>query len=63
MDDLIKRSDAIEDVKRACGVWIDDGDCTICSKCKTAYGLTVLGTLYAPNFCPNCGARMRGVSR
>ena len=42
------------------GHWIDDGDCSICSKCHEAYGLTSLGQLYAPNFCPNCGADMRG---
>ena len=39
------------------GHWIDDGDCSICSKCHEAYGLTSLGQLYTPNFCPNCGSR------
>ena len=39
------------------GHWIDDGDCSICSKCHEAYGLTSLGKLYTPNFCPNCGSR------
>lgn len=42
------------------GHWIDDGDCSICSKCHEAYGLTLLGQLYTPNFCPNCGADMKG---
>ena len=42
------------------GHWIDDGDCSICSKCHETYGLTLLGQLYTPNFCPNCGADMRG---
>ena len=36
------------------GDWIGDGDCIICSNCKTAY------TFMGSNFCPNCGADMRG---
>jgi len=36
------------------GEWIGDGDCIICSNCKTAY------TFMGSNFCPNCGADMRG---
>lgn len=54
--------EAIEAVPTAnkSGHWIDDGDCSICSKCHETYGLTLLGQLYAPNFCPNCGADMRG---
>lgn len=35
------------------GEWIGDGDCIICSNCKTAY------TFMGSNFCPNCGADMR----
>lgn len=54
--------EAIEAVPAAnkSGHWIDDGDCSICSKCHEAYGLTSLGQLYTPNFCPNCGADMKG---
>lgn len=36
------------------GRWISDGDCIICSNCKTAY------TFMGSNFCPSCGADMRG---
>lgn len=36
------------------GEWIGDGDCIICSNCKTAY------TFMGSNYCPNCGADMRG---
>ena len=36
------------------GHWIFDGDCLICSKCKKAYSFS------GSNFCPNCGADMRG---
>lgn len=36
------------------GRWIGDGDCIICSNCKTAY------TFMGSNFCPHCGADMRG---
>ena len=40
--------------ERKKGKWIDDGDCLICSCCKKAY------TFSGSNFCPNCGADMRG---
>ena len=36
------------------GKWIYDGDCLICSHCRTAY------TFSGSNYCPNCGADMRG---
>jgi len=42
----------VRPVKR--GEWIGDGDCIICSNCKTAY------TFMGSNFCPSCGADMRG---
>ena len=40
--------------ERKRGEWIFDGDCLICSECNKAY------TFIGSNFCPNCGADMRG---
>lgn len=39
-----------------CGKWINDGDCLICSCCKTAYNSWFTGS----NYCAECGADMRG---
>lgn len=58
-EDVYEAIEAVPTANRS-GHWIDDGDCSICSKCHETYGLTLLGQLYAPNFCPNCGADMRG---
>lgn len=57
-EDVYEAIEAVPTANRS-GHWIDDGDCSICSKCHEAYGLTSLGQLYTPNFCPNCGADMR----
>ena len=38
------------------GKWINDGDCLICSCCKTAYNSWFTGS----NYCAECGADMRG---
>jgi len=59
LQDAYKLISALPSANKS-GHWIDDGDCSICSKCHETYGLTLLGQLYAPNFCPNCGADMRG---
>lgn len=41
--------------EREKGEWIFDGDCIHCNKCKRAFN-----NLIGFNFCPNCGADMRG---
>lgn len=43
------------DSEREKGEWIYDGDCIHCSSCKSAFN-----NLIGFNFCPNCGADMRG---
>lgn len=40
------------------GMWIYDGDCYICNKCGTAYSWWA--DSQTSNYCPNCGAEMRG---
>lgn len=47
--------------KREKGEWINEGRIIRCSKCKIGYA-TVKGMKSALtyNFCPNCGADMRG---
>lgn len=43
------------------GEWMDFGECSVCR--KQAYDFIegcVEGVEYMPNFCPNCGADMRG---
>lgn len=40
------------------GHWIHDGDCIICNKCLKAFGWISMNM--ASDFCPNCGADMRG---
>lgn len=37
--------------------WMDDGDCLICSNCKTAYSMPFTGS----NYCPNCGQKMDNI--
>ena len=49
----LKKAD-VQPVKR--GKWINDGDCLICSCCKTAYNSWFTGS----NYCAECGADMRG---
>ena len=44
----------VQPVKR--GRWINNGDCLICSCCKTAYNSWFTGS----NYCSECGADMRG---
>lgn len=46
------------------GRWIDKGDYAICSNCGTHSGTQNDGVEFIPlktNFCPNCGAGMKGV--
>ena len=44
--------------KRKRGKWIYDGDCYICDQCKSAFGWWA--DSQTSNYCPNCGADMRG---
>ena len=44
--------------ERKRGKWIYDGDCYKCNKCGTVYGWWA--DSQTSNFCPNCGANMRG---
>ena len=41
--------------EREKGEWVYDGDCIHCNNCKSAFN-----NLIGFNFCPNCGADMRG---
>ena len=43
------------------GKWIFDGDCFICSKCKSAFNWWARSQ--CSNFCPNCGADMMSERR
>ena len=64
------RSKAIERIERGVyslpsaqperkkGKWIYDGDCYICDQCKSAFGWWA--DSQTSNYCPNCGADMRG---
>lgn len=38
--------------------WIYDGDCYVCSECRSAYGWWADSQV--SNYCPNCGTDMRG---
>ena len=44
--------------ERKTGRWIYDGDCYVCSECQSAYGWWADSQV--SNYCPNCGADMRG---
>ena len=70
--DTLKALGALEDVdpakvlqeycdtqpERKKGKWIYDGDCYICDQCKSAFGWWA--DSQTSNYCPNCGADMRG---
>lgn len=40
------------------GEWIYDGDCYICNQCKSAFNWWA--DSQTSNYCPNCGAKMKG---
>ena len=44
--------------ERKTGEWIYDGDCYICNQCKS--GFNWWADSQTSNYCPNCGADMRG---
>lgn len=39
------------------GKWINDGDCYVCSECRSVYEWWADSQV--SNYCPNCGADMR----
>lgn len=51
---IARKIEAIPAVEPKQGEWIDDGFCLTCSECGIHF---IGGDL---NFCPNCGARMKG---
>ena len=49
----------VQDIEeRKKGTWIWDGDCFICSECGTVFNWWARSQ--CSNYCPNCGADMRG---
>lgn len=55
--------DALYAVDRLQGEWIRDGHHIRCKKCGAYFCDTDReGDAYPQNFCPNCGARMKGAS-
>lgn len=63
---LINQIRTIEPIKPKRGEWIrayrkfDQAYHNCCSLCREWNGLDVEGWNWTPNFCPNCGADMRG---
>lgn len=54
---------SIPSADRPQGEWIDKGDYAVCSNCGTHSGTQFDGIEPVPrktNFCPNCGAKMKG---
>ena len=52
----VKEQPTIEPERKP-GEWIYDGDCYICTQCKSAFNWWA--DSQTSNFCPNCGADMR----
>ena len=50
-------STAVEVADRPQGEWID-GKCSLCGKHAPYWAMAT--TYYKSNYCPNCGARMKG---
>ena len=67
LDAIIKRLPSV--TVRQTGEWIiynyPADECVYCSKCKTEYyeNDLYMGGSEFPNFCPNCGADMRGENK
>lgn len=68
MQEFIRQLPAADVQPVKCGRWItwDDSGFTKCSCCNSEYYISDLQTVGDSegfvNFCPNCGARMRGTS-
>lgn len=59
---LVEEVPAADVVEVRHGEWAGDAFCDVltCKECSYEHALYVLGKLSATNYCPNCGADMRG---
>lgn len=65
--DLIEYLDKVPTVEPKCGEWVEDitcNDLVMCNACgNEAYFDLGIGTYMEFDYCPNCGADMRGDSK
>ena len=59
--DLLDELDAADVVEVKHGKWVKDGDFLICLNCESEINVkNSLGVENRKNYCPNCGAKMKG---